>query len=40
MSEWLWVAVGFLVAYGSILGHFALLHRSRARVQRQADNLR
>ncbi len=40
MSEWLWVALGFLVAYGSILAHFALLGRSRAKLRRQAESLR
>lgn len=40
MSEWSWVAVGFTVTYGSLVGHFVLLHRRRVAVRRQLERLR
>lgn len=40
MSEWTWVAVGFLVAYGSLAGYVAILARRVVRVRRQEEKLR
>lgn len=37
MSEWFWVLAGYAIAYGSIGGYFAVLHRRRARVRREAE---
>lgn len=40
MSEWAWVAVGFVVAYGSLAGYILLLTRRSVRVRRERDRLR
>ena len=37
MSEWAWVLAGYAIAYGSISAYFAVLHRRRARVRREAE---
>lgn len=36
MSEWAWVAAGYAIAYGSVAAYFAVLHRRRARLRREA----
>ena len=39
MSEWSWVALGFIVTYGSLSAYFMFMHRRRVVLRRQLRNL-
>lgn len=40
MSEWLWVALGYTVAYGALSTYLLSLRVRTARVQRRSEELR
>lgn len=40
MSEWLWIALGYGVAYGAFGGYLLSLHRRRLRLVRRREELR
>ena len=39
MSDWTWVALGYLVAYGGITGYAISLHRRTTRARRRESEL-
>ncbi|MHB1165200.1 MAG: hypothetical protein ACYC90_05700 [Candidatus Nanopelagicales bacterium] len=40
MPDWSWVALGFGITYGSLIGYVVLVHRRRVAVRRQVERLR